>query len=61
MLAVALGYPAETPIVEKMQDGGVKYWLDNTGVLHVPKRALNEIVKWNGWQPNLTRVEKEET
>jgi nitroreductase len=47
VLAVALGYPAERPIVEKVKNGDIKYWLDEDGVLHVPKRELNDITKWN--------------
>jgi nitroreductase len=49
VLAVALGYPAENPIVDKVKNGDIKYWLDNNNVLHVPKRELKDIVKWNGW------------
>jgi nitroreductase len=52
VLAVALGYPAENPIVDKVRNGGIKYWLDNNNVLHVPKRELKDIVKWNGWRIN---------
>jgi len=48
VLAVALGYPAENPIVDKVKNGDIKYWLDNNNVLHVPKRELKAIVKWNG-------------
>ena len=47
VLVVALGYPAESPAADKMKDGDVKYWLDENRVLHVPKRSLEEIVKWN--------------
>ena len=47
VLAVALGNPAERPIVEKVKNGDIKYWLDENGVLHVPKRELNDITKWN--------------
>jgi len=49
VLVVALGYPAENPVVDKMKDGDIKYWLDENGVLHVPKRNLKDIVKWNGY------------
>jgi len=49
LLVVSLGYPAESPIVEKMKGDDVKYWLDEKGVLHVPKRTLKEIVRWNGY------------
>lgn len=44
---VALGYPAESPVVEPMQGDSVKYWKDASGVLHVPKRALAEILHRN--------------
>jgi nitroreductase len=47
VLVVALGYPAENPVVDKMKNGDMKYWLDENGVLHVPKRNLEDIVKWN--------------
>ena len=46
-LVVALGYPAENPVVEKVKDGDIKYWLDENGVLHVPKRDLKDVVRWN--------------
>ena len=47
VLVVALGYPAENPVVDKVKDGDIKYWLDENRVLHVPKRDLENIVKWN--------------
>lgn len=47
ILVVALGYPAENPVKDKMQNEDTKYWLDKNGVLHVPKRSLEDIVKWN--------------
>ena len=47
VLVVALGYPAENPVVDKVKDGDIKYWLDKNEVLHVPKRDLKDIVKWN--------------
>lgn len=46
-LVVALGYPAENPVIEKVKGGDTKYWLDPNGVLHVPKRDLKDVVKWN--------------
>lgn len=49
-LVVALGYPAENPVVETVKDGDIKYWLDETGVLHVPKRDLKDVVEWNNCQ-----------
>ena len=47
VLVVALGYPAEDPLVDKIKNGDIKYWLDENGVLHVPKRELKDIVRWN--------------
>ena len=48
VLLIAIGYSAENPVVDKMKNGDIKYWLDENGVLHVPKRDLKDIVKWNG-------------
>ena len=50
VLVVALGYPAEKPVVDRVKDGNIKYWLDANEVLHVPKRDLKEIVEWNRFQ-----------
>lgn len=43
---VALGYPAETPLIEDMKDS-VKYWKDDQGRLHVPKRRLEDVTHIN--------------
>ena len=45
---LALGYPAEKPVVEKLSDS-VEYWQDEEGVLHVPKRDPEDILHWNGF------------
>lgn len=45
-LVLALGYPDESPVVEPF-DGSVKYWKDENGVLHVPKKGLETIMHWN--------------
>lgn len=50
-LVVALGYPAENPVIDTVQNGETRYWLDRNGVLHVPKRDLKDVVKWNTY-PN---------
>ena len=42
-LVVALGYPAEEVVIEASDEGNIKYWRDEVGVHHVPKRALTEI------------------
>lgn len=43
---LALGYPAESPVAEELNDS-VKYWLDVEGVLHVPKRPLRSVFRIN--------------
>ena len=45
-LAVALGYPAEDPIMEDMKDDSVKYYRDDNDRLHVPKRPLAHVLHW---------------
>ena len=45
LLVLALGKPAETVRVEKVgADGDIKYWRDEDGVHHVPKRTLDELI-----------------
>ncbi len=43
---IALGYSNESPVIEEMKDS-VKYWKDENGVLHVPKRKLEDILHIN--------------
>jgi len=43
---LALGYPAESPIMEE-KDDDIRYWQDDLGQLHVPKRKLPRILHWN--------------
>jgi nitroreductase len=43
---IALGYKAETSVIEELQDS-VKYWRDEQNILHVPKRKLDDIVHIN--------------
>lgn len=45
---VALGYPAEEPLLEN-SDATVRYWKDADGRLHVPKRTIDAIVHLNGF------------
>lgn len=40
---IALGYEAEHPVVED-ENGSIKYYKDESGVLHVPKRKLKDII-----------------
>ena len=50
ILVIALGYPAENPVADKVKGGDIKYWLDENRVLHVPKRSLEEVLKWNRYE-----------
>lgn len=43
---LALGYPAEESVVEEFADS-VKYWKDDRGKIHVPKRALKDVIHRN--------------
>jgi nitroreductase len=45
LLAVALGKPKESVVIEAVgADGDIRYWRDTEGVHHVPKRSLEEIL-----------------
>ena len=44
-LVLAFGYPAEQVVLEKVgSDGNTKYWRDSTGIHHVPKRSLEDVL-----------------
>lgn len=43
---LALGYPNENPVIEDMKDS-IKYWKDQAGQLHVPKRKLEDVIHFN--------------
>lgn len=40
---IALGYSGENPVAED-ENGSIKYYKDAEGVLHVPKRKLEDII-----------------
>ena len=41
---IALGKPAEKVVIEVVKDNDIKYWRDEQGVHHVPKRGVDELV-----------------
>jgi nitroreductase len=43
---LALGYPAESPVAEDLVES-CKYWKDDKGILHVPKRKADAVVHSN--------------
>ncbi len=44
-LVIALGKPAETVILEDLPpNGDIRYWRDEAGRHHVPKRSLEELI-----------------
>ena len=44
-LVLALGKPAETVQLEPLgPDGDIRYWRDEAGVHHVPKRSVDQLI-----------------
>jgi nitroreductase len=41
---LALGKPVEEVVIEEMKAGDIKYWRDEQGVHHVPKRSFDELI-----------------
>jgi len=45
LLAIALGKPKDIVVLEPLgPDGDIRYWRDEDGVHHVPKRSLDDLV-----------------
>lgn len=44
LVVIALGTPGEQVVMEPVTDGDIKYHRDAAGVMHVPKRALKDIL-----------------
>ena len=41
---IALGKPAEKVILHDLESSDIRYWRDEEGIHHVPKRMMNELV-----------------
>lgn len=45
LIAIALGKPKEIVVLEAVgADGDIRYWRDESGTHHVPKRSLEEVI-----------------
>lgn len=47
ILVIALGKPKEKIVIDDVKEGDIKYWREQDGTHHVPKRTLEELI----WKP----------
>lgn len=40
---LSLGYPDEESVMEPFEDS-MKYWKDESGIMHIPKKSLNDVI-----------------
>ncbi len=48
LMLIIAGYPAESPVAAPWADS-TDYWIDDSGIRHVPKRNLADITHRNGF------------
>jgi len=44
LLVIAIGKPKEQIVLEDVKEGNIKYYRDENGVHHVPKRSLDDLL-----------------
>ena len=44
LYVIALGKPKETVVLDTIKDNDIKYWREENGTHHVPKRSMEELI-----------------